>query len=122
MYQAGADIIYTAAGGSWGGSFPAAQAAGKLAIGVDSDQYNTVGDPNLQKIILTSMLKRVDTAVFESAKEFQSGQKVSSGSYGLEKDGVGYATSGGFVEDVKTQLEEAKAKIISGEIKVAETA
>jgi basic membrane protein A len=122
MYQSGADIIYTAAGGSWGGSFPAAAAAGKLAIGVDSDQYNTVGDPALQKIILTSMLKRVDTAVLESAKEFQTSKKVTSGSYGLDKDGVGYATSGGLVDDIKPQLEEAKAKIVAGDIKVSETA
>jgi len=122
MYQAGADIIYTAAGGSWGGSFPAAAGAGKLAIGVDSDQYNTVGDPALQKVILTSMLKRVDTAVFEAAKEFQSTKKVTNGSYGLDEEGVGYSTSGGFVEDIKPQLEETKAKIISGEVKVAETA
>jgi basic membrane protein A len=122
MYQGGADIVYTAAGGSWGGSFPAAAAAGKLAIGVDSDQYNTVGDPALQKVILTSMLKRVDTAVLESVKEFQSTKKVSNASYGLDKDGVGYSTSGGLVEDITAQLEEAKAKIVSGEITVSETA
>ncbi len=122
MYQAGADIVYTAAGGSWAGSFPAAAAAGKLAIGVDSDQYNTVGDPALQKVILTSMLKRVDTGVFEAAKEFQTSGKATSSSYGLDVDGVGYATSGGFVDDIKTQLEEYKTKIVSGEIKVAPTA
>ena len=122
MYQAGADIIYTAAGGSWGGSFPAAAAAKKLAIGVDSDQYNTVGDPALQKVIMTSMLKRVDTAVLAGVKEFKETKKITNESYGLDKDGVGYATSGGGVDDVKTQLEAAKAKIVSGEIKVAETA
>lgn len=122
MYQGGADIIYTAAGGSWAGSFPAAAAAGKLAIGVDSDQYNTVGDPALQKIILTSMLKRVDTAVIEAVKEFQSSGKATSSSYGLDKDGVGYSATGGLVDDVKTQLEDYKTKIVSGEITVAETA
>lgn len=122
MYQAGADIIYTAAGGSWGGSFPAAAAAGKLAIGVDSDQYNTVGDPALQKVIITSMLKRVDTAVFEAATEFKDSAKVTSGSYGLDKDGVGYSSSGGAVDDIKTQLEEAKTKIVGGQIQVSETA
>jgi basic membrane protein A len=121
MYQAGADIVYTAAGGSWGGSFPAAAAAGKLAIGVDSDQYNTVGDPALQKVILTSMLKRVDTAVLEGVKEFQSSKKITNGAYGLEQDGVGYSTSGGMVDDIKAQLEAAKQKIVSGDIKVSET-
>jgi basic membrane protein A len=122
MYQAGADIIYTAAGGSWGGSFPAAAAAKKLAIGVDSDQYNTVGDPALQKIILTSMLKRVDTAVLESVKEFKDSGKVTSGSYGLDKDGVGYSASGGFVDDIEPKLEEAKKGIVDGKIQVSETA
>ena len=122
QYQAGADIIYTAAGGSWGGSFPAAVSAGKLAIGVDSDQYNTVSDPAQKKVILTSMLKRVDTAVIEAGKEFKESKKVESAAYGLDKDGVGYSTSGGLVDDIKTQLEETKQKIISGELKVSETA
>ena len=48
MYQNGADVVYTAAGGSFNGSFPAAVDAKKWAIGVDSDQYNTVGNPGLQ--------------------------------------------------------------------------
>jgi basic membrane protein A and related proteins len=121
MYQSGADIIYTAAGGSWGGSFPAAAAANKLAIGVDSDQYATVGDPKLQKVIMTSMLKRVDNAVFESIEEFKA-NTLKSSSYGLDVDGVGFSTTGGAVDDVKTKLEEFKKKIISGEIKVTETA
>jgi basic membrane protein A and related proteins len=121
MYQSGADIIYTAAGGSWGGSFPAAAAAKKLAIGVDSDQYATVGDPKLQKVIMTSMLKRVDTAVFEAIEEFKA-NSLKSSSYGLEVDGVGYSTTGGAIDDVKTKLEDFKKKIISGEIKVTETA
>ncbi len=122
MYQSGADIVYTAAGGSWGGSFPAAADAGKLAIGVDSDQYNTVGDPALQKVILTSMIKRVDTAVYDSVKTFKDSGKVESKAYGLEDDGVGYATSGGKVDDIEAKLEDYKAKIIAGTITVSETA
>ncbi len=58
MYDGGADIVYHAAGGSGGGVFEAAAEAGALAIGVDSDQYNTA-DPSVQDVILTSMLKNV---------------------------------------------------------------
>ena len=61
MYDSGADIVYQAAGGSGTGVFQAATEKGKWAIGVDSDQYNTV-DPSLRDVIITSMLKRVDAA------------------------------------------------------------
>jgi basic membrane protein A and related proteins len=121
MYQAGADVVYTAAGGSWGGSFPAAKDAKKLAIGVDSDQYATVGDAGLQKVILTSMVKRVDTAVFDSVKAFKDTGKVASKAYGLKDDGVGYSTSGGQVDDIKAKLEDYRQQIIDGKIKVSET-
>ncbi|HEX8495798.1 MAG TPA: BMP family ABC transporter substrate-binding protein [Actinomycetales bacterium] len=121
MYEGGADIVYTAAGGSWGGSFPAAAAAGKLAIGVDSDQYETVGDPALQKIILTSMVKRVDSAVYDSISSFKDSGSVSDKAYGLADDGVGYSTSGGMLDDIETQLEGFKKDIVDGKIKVSET-
>jgi basic membrane protein A and related proteins len=121
MYQSGADIVYTAAGGSWGGSFPAAKDAKKLAIGVDSDQYATVGDPALQKVILTSMVKRVDNAVFASISAFVDNGSVTSKAYGLKDDGVGYSGSGGMVDDIKPKLEEYRQQIIDGKIKVSET-
>lgn len=121
MYQAGADIVYTAAGGSYNGSFPAAVEAGKLAIGVDNDQYLTVGDAAQKKVILTSMFKKVDTAVFNSVKEFKSSAKVTTATFGLKEDGVGYATSGGFVDDIKPKLDDFKAQIIAGTLKVSET-
>ncbi len=59
MFDAGADIVYHAAGGSGGGVFEAASEAGAKAIGVDSDQFNTA-DPSVQDVILTSMLKNVE--------------------------------------------------------------
>jgi basic membrane protein A len=119
MYDAGADVVYHAAGGSGDGLFKAAKAKNKLAIGVDSDQYNTVTDASLKPFILTSMLKRVDNAVYNFIKgygegSFTSGVKVND----LKSDGVGYSTSGGLVDDIKTKLDEYKAKIISGEIVV----
>jgi basic membrane protein A and related proteins len=118
MYDNGADIVYAAAGGSGGGVFEAAKAANALAIGVDSDQYKTA-DPSVRDVILTSALKKVDVAVFDfitsvSKKQFKAGQKV----YDLKIDGVGYATSGGKVDDIATKLDAYKAKIISGEIVV----
>jgi len=73
MYDAGADIVYHAAGGSGLGVFQAAAASGNRAIGVDADQYLTVGDPALQPVIMTSMLKRVDNAVEQFINDYAEG-------------------------------------------------
>lgn len=124
MYGQGADIIYHAAGGSGAGLFEAAaeqsESSGSKvwAIGVDSDQYLTAGE-GVQEFILTSMLKRVDNAVFEITQaqangEFAPGNTV----YDLSTDGVGYSTTGGYVDDIVDQLEEFKAQIIAGDIVV----
>ena len=122
MYDAGADVIYAAAGGSGVGVFQSALAKKTKAIGVDSDQYESVGDPTLQPVILTSMLKRVDVAVFETLEKFVKDEEIPAETvFDLSTDGVGYSESGGFVADIKTQLEDLKAKIISGEIKVPTT-
>jgi basic membrane protein A len=64
MYQGGADVVYHAAGGSGGGVFTAAKAAGKWAIGVDSDQAKTA-PADVRDVILTSMIKKVDVGVFD---------------------------------------------------------
>jgi basic membrane protein A len=71
----GADVIYAAAGGSGVGVFQSAVAKGTQAIGVDSDQYESVGDAELQKVIITSMLKRVDVAVFETLEKFVTARR-----------------------------------------------
>ncbi len=118
MFDNGADVVYHAAGGSGGGVFEAAKAAGGLAIGVDSDQYNTA-DPAVKDVIMTSMLKKVDVAVFDFVKSiadgnFQAGEVV----YDLEKGGVDYSTTGGQVDDIKDQLEDLKQQIINGDITV----
>lgn len=123
MYEAGADIVYHAAGGSGQGVFQAAAAAGKRAIGVDSDQYQTVDDPALQAVILTSMLKRVDTAVSSFIDSYVDGS-VEGGSdivYDLEQDGVGLATSGGFIDDIQSTIDDYRQQIIDGEIEVPTT-
>ena len=118
MYDNGADVVYHAAGGSGGGVFEAASEAGALAIGVDSDQYNTA-DPALQDVILTSMLKNVNVAVFNYLEEVAGGTFPSGeNTYDLSVDGVGYSTSGGQVDDIVEQLDGYKQQIIDGEIEV----
>lgn len=120
MYQGGADIVYHAAGKSGLGVFQAAAAAGtgKWAIGVDSDQYLTA--PADQKPhILTSMLKRIDTAVFDEVKSFKDKTlKPGFVTYDLKSNGVGYSKSGGFVDDIAAKIDAAAAKIKDGTIKV----
>ncbi len=122
MYDAGADVVYAAAGGSGVGVFQAALAKSKKAIGVDSDQYQSVGDTTLQPVILTSMLKRVDNAVFAALQEFVQKKDIPAvQTFDLKSDGVGYATSGGGVDDVKSQLDDLASQIKSGAIKVPTT-
>jgi len=118
MFDAGADVVYHAAGGSGGGLFEAAAAAGTLAIGVDSDQYETAA-PDVRDVILTSMVKRVDVAVFDFVSSVAEGQsEAGERVYDLEQGGVDYSTSGGKVDDIADQLDEYKQQIISGEITV----
>jgi basic membrane protein A and related proteins len=118
QYDGGADVVYAAAGGSGSGVFTAAKAAGKLAIGVDSDQYQTA-DAGVKDVIMTSMLKHVDVAVYNFIKEvndnkFAAGKNV----FDLKVGGVDYATSGGKVDDIKTKLDDYKKQIIDGKITV----
>ena len=120
MYDAGADVVYHAAGKSGLGVFQAVEAAGKghWAIGVDSDQYKSVSASQKQ-YILTSMLKRVDTAVFDDIKSVADGKPASGNvTYDLAHNGVGYSTSGGFIDDIKDQIDQYAEKIKSGDIKV----
>ena len=125
MYGEGADVIYAAAGGSGLGVYQAASEAGEpgsvWAIGVDSDAYNLV-DAALQPYILTSMLKKVDVAVFDTIEaltlgEFRGGPQT----FDLASGGIDYSTSGGFVDDIADQLDEFKQQIIDGEIEVPTT-
>lgn len=118
MYDAGADVVYQAAGGSGGGVFEAAAAAGKKAIGVDSDQALTA-DPSVKDVIMTSMLKNIDVAVFAYLESVSKGDVPTGPTvYDLKVDGVGYSTTGGQVDDIKEKLDEYKQQIIDGTIKV----
>jgi len=124
----GADVIFTAAGNSGLGAFDAVEQYGrnasgeanKFVIGVDSNQ-------NGQKpgFVLTSMVKRVDNAVYDAVKEVLSG-KFEGGFhvFGLDKDGVAYAMDDNnkslISPEILQKVEEARGKIVAGEIKVTD--
>jgi len=114
----GADVVYHAAGGTGAGVIRAAADAGKLAIGVDSNQ-NGMAPGN----VLTSMLKRVDVAAYETFKDaasgnFETGVRV----LGAAEGGVDWALDENNAElisdEMKAAIEQAKADIISGKIVV----
>lgn len=122
MYDDGADIVFHAAGQSGLGLFKAAVAAGPeaLAIGVDSDQYLTASEAE-KAHILTSMLKRVDVALYNTIQAVVDGNVVGGAQvFGLAEDGVDFATSNPelLTEDIVTQLNDFKEQIIAGEIVV----
>jgi basic membrane protein A len=121
MYNAGADVVYHAAGGSGAGLFDAAAAQKKWAIGVDSDQYQSA-PANEKKYILTSALKGVDTAVFKFIQDNVNGQfQAGIQTFGLKENGVGYATSNPAINPYKAKIDEYKQKIIDGTITVPTT-
>lgn len=129
FFNQGASIIYHAAGGSGAGLFKAAKDLDEWAIGVDSDQgliYASSDNPEEQAMaehILTSMLKRVDNSIYLTGKELIETGNVAGGYYefGLADDGVGYAVNQynrDKLAPYTAQVDEIKAKIISGEITV----
>jgi basic membrane protein A len=118
QFDQGSDVVYHAAGGTGVGVLQAAADAGKLGIGVDSNQNGL--HPGK---VLTSMLKRVDVAVYDaflSAKNdtFAPGINV----LGLKEEGVGVAIDDNnaalVTDDMKAAVEKAKADIIAGTVKV----
>lgn len=118
QFDRGADVVYAAAGGTGIGVYQAAKDSGKLAIGVDSNQnYLHPGT------MLTSMLKRVDVAVFNAFATAKDGTwKGGVQVLGLAEDGVGYSIDEHnrslISADMEKRLEAARADIISGKIKV----
>ena len=114
----GADVVYHAAGGTGSGVIRAAAEAGKLAIGVDSNQNGMAPGS-----VLTSMLKRVDVAAYETMKAASEG-KFEAGVFtlGLAEGGVDWALDENnkdlITDEIKAAVEKAKADIISGAVKV----
>ncbi len=122
LYDAGVDIIYHASGSTGLGVFKAAEERKKMAIGVDRDQ----SDEAAPGVILTSMVKNTDKAVHQVIKETANGKfKGGVHANGLKEGGVGYVYNEKnkdlIGEETHKKVEELKAKIISGEIKVAAT-
>lgn len=116
----GADVVYHAAGGTGVGVIRAAADAGKLAIGVDSNQNHLAPGS-----VLTSMLKRVDVAAYETMKDAMSGTfETGVRILGLAEDGVGWALDENneklITADMKAKIEAAAADIKSGKISVHE--
>ncbi|MGN6607261.1 MAG: BMP family lipoprotein [Jatrophihabitans sp.] len=121
QYDNGADVVYHAAGGSGSGLFQAAVEKNKLAIGVDSDQYQTAA-ADQKPLILTSALKGVDTAVYNFIEADSKGQfKAGSTRFTLKDNGVGYSTSNPKIDPYKAKIDEYKQKIIAGSITVPTT-
>ncbi|MFE7131620.1 BMP family protein [Streptomyces sp. NPDC057638] len=123
MLDKNIDVVYAAAGGSGAGAIEAVAAKkGTWAIGVDSDQAK---DPALSKYagsILTSVVKNVDTGVFELAKSVKDGKPITGvHTYSLAEDGVSLTTTGNHLTDIQGKLDEAKKKIVDGQIKVQST-
>lgn len=118
-----ADIIYHASGATGAGLFEAASEQDMFAIGVDSNQ----AELNPDAPILTSMVKRVDNAVFQTTQSARNGEFPGGEvqTFGLEDDGVGLAPYGEFddqvPQEVKDQVDEARQGIIDGEIEVPDT-
>ena len=120
QFDRGADVVYAAAGGTGIGVYQAAKDAGKLAIGVDSNQnYIHPGT------MLTSMIKRVDVAVYESFRAAQEGTwQGGIQVLGLAEDGVGWAVdehNRSLVSaEMEAAIEQARMDIIAGNIAVTD--
>lgn len=118
MYAQGADIVYHAAGGTGMGVIEAAAEQGKFAIGVDQDQNYLAPEA-----VLTSAVKRVDNGVYNLCKALTEGTlEAGEVVYDIVSGGVDIAETTTLIDaDTLAKVEDAKAKIISGEIVVPAT-
>ncbi|GHV56665.1 BMP family ABC transporter substrate-binding protein [Spirochaetia bacterium] len=127
-YDSGVYAIYSAAGGSGNGTIAQAKeyrSAGRnvWAIGVDSDQYEEGLYNNTDSAVLTSMLKRVETSLIYGLNAVKNntfrGEVIT---FDLKADGVGYSTANSALSaDIVKELDQIKARITSGQIKIAAT-
>ena len=120
QFDRGADVVYAAAGATGLGVLQAAKDKGRLAIGVDSNQNHI--QPGS---VLTSMVKRVDLAVFEAFKTAKDGTwKSGVRNLGVAEGGVGYSLDqynrGLITPEMERRLGQARADIIAGKIKVTD--
>jgi basic membrane protein A len=118
QYSSGVNIIFHASGSTGLGVFEAARATGKLAIGVDADQF-----AEAPGYVLTSMVKGVDQAVYDAIKRVKDGAfRGGIYQFGLAENGVGYVFDDNnrklIPPDARARLEALKAEIVAGRIKV----
>jgi len=114
----GADVVYAAAGATGQGVLKAAADAGKLGIGVDSNQNGLFPGK-----VLTTMLKRVDVAVYNSFMAAKDGTwKAGISTFGVKEGGVGWALDANnkalITPEIKAAVDAASADIVSGKIQV----
>ncbi|MFE0462809.1 BMP family protein [Kitasatospora sp. NPDC058965] len=121
MLDNGDDVIYSAAGSSGSGAIEAVYTEWSTnhkdvwAIGVDSDQANQPALAKYKDRILTSMVKNVDTAVYTYINSVKTGSPLTGvKNFDLKQGGVSLATTGGHIDDIKKQLDDATAKITQG--------
>ena len=120
QFDRGADVVYAAAGATGLGVLQAAKDKGRLAIGVDSNQNHI--QPGS---VLTSMVKRVDLAVFEAFKTAKDGTwKAGVRNLGVAEGGVGYSLDqynrGLITPEMERRLGQARADIVAGKINVTD--
>jgi basic membrane protein A len=120
QFAKGADVIFAAAGGTGIGVYQAAKDGGKLAIGVDSNQNHL--HPGT---MLTSMIKRVDVAVYNSMIQARQGTwKAGVSVLGLKEEGVGWSVDEHnralVTPDMEKRINEAREAIIAGRIQVTD--
>lgn len=118
QYQSGVNVIFHASGSTGLGVFEAARQMGKLAIGVDADQYAEAPGH-----VLTSMVKGVDAVVYDQIDRVRRGTFTGGVyEYGLKEGGVGYVYDDNnralIPDSVHERIETLKAEIIAGRIKV----
>jgi basic membrane lipoprotein Med (substrate-binding protein (PBP1-ABC) superfamily)/DNA-binding SARP family transcriptional activator len=131
MFSRGADVVLHAAGDSGVGVFEAATALSTperqlWAIGAETDQYETVGllsgavhAEAWREHILTSVVKRVDVATYEVLADFARGEfQPGLRTFDLASGGINVSYSGGYIEDIRPQLEAAREQIVAGRIVV----
>ena len=121
LIQQGADVVYHAAGGSGNGMFQAVKEKGVFAIGVDSNQ-----DDIIPGFVLTSMLKNVDAAIFNTIKSIWDGKfEAKVQEIGINENGVGTTdfklTKDKIGEENIKKLEQIKEDIKAGKIQVKPT-
>jgi basic membrane lipoprotein Med (substrate-binding protein (PBP1-ABC) superfamily)/DNA-binding SARP family transcriptional activator len=135
LYGEGADVVFHAAGYSGVGLFEAARARSEeegrhlWAIGVDTDQYRSLLQLDFlsdafdleawQQHVLTSMVKRLDRAIYAGLQDYARG-RLTPGvrQFDLAAGGVEISYSGGFIDDIRPQIEALRERIVSGEIVV----